>query len=117
MCEGMAADERSRNALRRSAIRLIERRGGSFDYWVGAKHNALHYIFLVLHLRAKAARGEPFSSLEATIARQARALDPAFLPSLANVEATDGDAADADALARLAEKLAELEGAVRAAGK
>ena len=49
--------------------------------------------------------------------RQARALDPAFLPSLANVEATDGDAADADALARLAEKLAELEGAVRAAGK
>ena len=47
----------------------IERRGGSFDYWVGAKHNALHYIFLVLHLRAKAARGEPFSSLEATIAR------------------------------------------------
>ena len=73
----------------------------------------MHYIFLALHLRDKAARGEPFSSLEATVARQARALDPSFLPSLASVE-RDADAADADALTALAEKLADLEGRLRA---
>ena len=53
----------------------------------------------------------------ALVGAEPRLHDPAFLPSLANVEAAYGDAADADALARLAEKLAELEGAVRAAGK